>query len=305
MKVQDGCDAFCTYCIVPFTRGRVWSKSIDHLEAECAAIISAGHREIVLCGVFLGAFGRTPQTTIRKNWNHEPAKLPELVRRIASLPGLWRLRLSSLEPGDMTDELLSVAANYPTVAPHFHLPLQSGSNRILRKMNRQYSAEEFLETVDKIRQVLDRPAITTDIIVGFPEETDDDFSETLKMAKIVNFTKIHAFPFSPIEPTAAWFCRQLSPPQHVTKKRLAELAQMEQQSAVAYRKLFVGKTMEALVEGGNSVKGDKNVAHGMTDRYLTVEFPLPAGAKPTDYTGRVVKVHIDSVTDNGLMGRLL
>ena len=172
-------------------------------------------------------------------------------------------------------------------------------------MNRQYSAEEFLETVDKIRQVLDRPAITTDIIVGFPEETDDDFSETLKMAKIVKFSKIHTFPFSPIEPTAAWFRRQLSPPQHVTKKRLAELAQMEQQSAAAYRKLFVGETMEALVEAGGSVKTSVKTLHAMTDRYLTVEFPLPANIKDSehiDYTGRVVKVHIDSVTDIGLTG---
>jgi len=303
-----GCDNFCTYCIVPFTRGRVWSKSIEHVEAECAALIAAGHREIVLCGVFLGAFGRSPNTTIRKNWNNyeKPGKLPELVRRIASLPGLWRVRLSSLEPGDMTDELLSVAADYPTVAPHFHLPLQSGSNRILRKMNRQYSAEEFAETVAKLRQVLDRPAITTDIIVGFPEETDEDFAETLKMAKLVKFSKVHTFPFSPIEPTTAWENRQLSPPQDVTRQRLDELAQVEQQSAATYRELFVGQTMEALVEGGGATKGVKNL-RAMTDRYLTVEFPPPADSdsnQHTDYTGQIVKVHIDAASDTGLTGHL-
>ncbi|MCK5113267.1 MAG: MiaB/RimO family radical SAM methylthiotransferase [Phycisphaerae bacterium] len=310
VKVQDGCDAFCSYCIVPFTRGRVWSKSIEHVETECAELIAAGHREIVLCGVFLGAFGRTPQTTIRKNWNdcEKPGKLPELVRRVAALPGLWKVRLSSLEPGDMTDELLKVAANCPTVAPHFHLPLQSGSNRILHKMNRQYAAEEFVETAAKLRQILDNPAITTDIIVGFPEETDEDFAETLKMAKIVKFTKIHAFPFSAIEPTAAWTRRELAPAKEVTKNRLAQLAKIEQQSAVEYRKLFLGEQMEVLVEGGGAKKAEKGaetLAHGMTDRYLTVEFPLPPAAKHADYTGKVVNVHINAATDTELTGHIL
>lgn len=309
VKVQDGCDAFCAYCIVPFTRGRVWSKSIEHVVAECASLIAAGHREIVLCGVFLGAFGRTPKTTIRKNWNDDkkPAKLAELVRRVAGLDGLWQVRLSSLEPGDLTDELLDVAATCPNVAPHFHLPLQSGSNRILQKMNRQYSTDEFAETAAKVRQLLDKPAITTDIIVGFPEETDKDFAETLKMAKLVKFSKIHAFPFSPIEPTAAWSRRQLSPPQDVMKQRLTALSAVEQLSAVAYRELFVGETLEALVEA-EAAKDSQKILRGMTSRYLTVEFPVPGENggcnKPSDHIGRVVKVHIDSTTDNGLAGHM-
>ncbi|MHC4294473.1 MAG: MiaB/RimO family radical SAM methylthiotransferase, partial [Planctomycetota bacterium] len=182
VKVQDGCDAFCSYCIVPYTRPRVWSKEIETIEAESRRLVAAGHREIVLVGVFLGAFGRT--TALRRRWaKDEPAKLPELLRRIARIEGLWRVRLSSLEAGDLTDELLEVCRREPRVAPHFHLPLQSGSQKILQRMNRQYTLGEYRETIERLRGKLADPAITTDIIVGFPGEEESDFAATLELAR--------------------------------------------------------------------------------------------------------------------------
>jgi threonylcarbamoyladenosine tRNA methylthiotransferase MtaB len=294
VKVQDGCDAFCAYCIVPYTRARVWSRPVAEVVAECRALVAAGHREVVLSGVFLGAYGR--ETAIRRRWDDAPSKLPELVRGVAGVDGLWRVRLSSLEPGDLTDELLTACRDAGNVAPHFHLPLQSGSPRILRRMNRQYTADEFRGTVERLRGALDRPAVTTDIIVGFPSETEEDFAATLDAARQAGFAKIHAFPFSAIEGTAAWTYRDEAPSTDIVKERMAALAQVEADTARVYRGQFVGETMEALVERARSDNGERQA---MTDRYLTVRFKGDEGL-----TGQVVQLHIDAVTDEGLAGRL-
>lgn len=298
VKVQEGCDAFCAYCIVSYTRPIVRSRSIDEIERECRSLVAAGHREIVLCGVFLGAFGR--DTAIRRRWDGQPALLPQLVRRIASIEGLWRVRLSSLEPGDLTDELLAVYRDMPNVAPHLHLPLQSGSAAVLKRMNRQYTPDEFRLTVDRLRQTLNRPAITTDIIVGFPSETDADFAETLAVAAHAGFAKIHAFPFSAIEGTAAWTYRREAPPVEVVKARLAELAELEKRMADNYRRQFVGGRLEGIVE---DTKPAPDLRQAMTDRYLTVTFPYGNGSD-NNLTGSIVALEIDRVTDVGLQGRI-
>ncbi len=298
VKVQDGCDAFCAYCIVPYTRPRVWSRAIQSVVHECRTLVASGHKEIVLSGVFLGAFGR--DTSVRRKWSDEDSKLPQLLREVADIDGLWRVRLSSLEPRDMTEELLWVCRETPAVAPHFHLPLQSGSQKILKKMNRQYTADEFRQTIDLLRGSLENPAITTDIIVGFPGETDEDFAATMEMARDAGFAKIHAFPFSAIEGTAAWEFRNESPKPNVVKERMAQLGQLETQLAQAYRTNFVGKTMEGLVEKAR--KGSKS-RQAMTDRYITVKFKPDANSD--ELTGKVVRLGIEKVTSQGLDGKFL
>ncbi len=297
VKVQDGCDAFCAYCIVPYTRPVVWSRSIQQIEDECKDLVRAGHREIVLAGVFLGAFGR--DTAVRRRWDDAPPALPVLVERIAAIEGLWRVRLSSLEPADVSDELLAVCRLAPNVAPHFHLPLQSGSQRILSRMNRQYTADRFRGIIDRLRDAFDRPALTTDIIVGFPGETDADFAETLAMVRYAGFAKVHAFPFSAVEGTAAWTYRTEAPPRGVVKSRMAALAALEGRTAAAYRRQFVGQEMEALVE---KARNEQSHLDAMTDRYITVAFMPPPGA---DLTGTIVRVRIDDLSDKGLRGTLL
>ena len=308
VKVQDGCDAFCAYCIVPYTRPRVWSRPLEQIETECRTLVAAGHREIVLCGVFLGAFGRA--TAVRRRWAGAPSGLVELLRRVAGIEGLWRVRLSSLEPGDLTDELLALYRSLPNVAPHLHLPLQSGSARLLRRMNRQYTPDRYRRTVDRIRAVLDRPAITTDVIVGFPSETDRDFADTLALARHAGFAKIHAFPFSAIRGTAAWARRKQAPPAPVVKRRMGALAELEKATARAYRGQFVGQTLEGLVEGPRpgspgrrrGKPGDDGTRTAMTDRYITVRFAAGAAG---ELTGQVVRLAIDAVTPEGLAGRLM
>ncbi|MCP4249143.1 MAG: radical SAM protein, partial [bacterium] len=181
LKIQDGCDAHCTYCIIPRLRPKLRSKSVEHAVAEAQALVRAGHREIVLTGIYLGAFGRP--TAIRKRFDGSRSPLAELVEAVAEVDGLVRLRLSSLEPGDVSGELLHVLATHDACVPHLHLPLQAGSPRILRKMNRQYDRADFLDMIELVRSTLDRPAISTDILVGFPGETDDDFEQTLATAR--------------------------------------------------------------------------------------------------------------------------
>ena len=299
VKVQDGCDAFCSYCIVPYTRPRVWSRPIDEVEAESRRLVAAGHKEIVLSGVFLGAFGRS--TALRRRWaKNEPAKLPQLLERIARIEGLWRVRLSSLEPGDVTDELLDVCSRELRVAPHFHLPLQSGSERILRRMNRQYTTTEFRRTVQRIREILDHPAITTDIIVGFPGATDADFSETLDMVRFAAFTKIHAFPFSPVEPTVAWKWRGEAPPSEIVRARLQRLRELEKETANVYRRSFINQEMEGLVERARP--GEDGLRRAMTDRYLKVAFQGPDSGE--ELTGKIVKLRVERASAEGLDGVL-
>jgi threonylcarbamoyladenosine tRNA methylthiotransferase MtaB len=192
LKVEDGCDLSCAFCIIPSVRGRARSRSPAEVAAELQALVDQGTREIVLTGVHLGHYGRGIH-----------ADLGLLLRRLLRIPGEWRLRLSSLEVSELSAELLDLLEHEPRLVPHLHLPLQSGSPQVLRSMRRPYSAQLFRDRVAEVYQRLDRPSITTDIIVGFPGETEDDFQHTLEMAREACFAKIHVFPYSPRQGTAA------------------------------------------------------------------------------------------------------
>ncbi len=303
LKVQDGCDAFCSYCIIPRLRPNLRWKRIDVAVAEAEALVRAGHREIILTGVFLGAYGR--DTAIRKRFQPGPSPLAGLVAALARVKGLERLRLSSLEPGDVDQALLDALALHDNCVPHLHLPLQSGSPNILRRMNRQYSVDAFVEMIDRVRAALDRPAITTDIIVGFPGETEADFEATLKVVRHAQVCKIHTFPFSPREKTAAarW-TNEFVPPATV-KERLRRLARVEAELSLAFRRQFIGCIERVIVE---SVASDPRVGRpvasdlcvGRADRYFEIHFEAD-DVSPGD----LVHVRIDRVTSNGCHGRLV
>ncbi len=202
LKVQDGCDRCCSYCIVPQTRPVVHSKPIEIALREAQALVESGHREIVVTGVFLGAYGQ--KSARPENWpDHRNNNLADLLDKMALIPNLARIRLSSLEPADVTDRLLDTLAEHRNIMPHLHLSLQSGSDAVLRRMCRRYKADEFRKKVESIKARLDRPAITTDIIVGFPGEYEADFAQTVDLAKSVGFAKMHVFTFSPRKNTPA------------------------------------------------------------------------------------------------------
>jgi threonylcarbamoyladenosine tRNA methylthiotransferase MtaB len=297
VKVQDGCDAFCTYCVVPYTRCNVWSRPLAEVVEECRGLVAAGHKEIVLTGVVLGAYGRA--TVVPERWPAGPALLIELVRRVARIEGLWRVRLSSLAPRDVTGELLGLWRELPNLAPHLHLPLQSGSAAVLARMGRRYTPEAYLAAVAAARRALDAPAVTTDVIVGFPGEGETQFAETLAAAREAGFCKIHAFPFSAMAGTAAWAWRGEAAPPAVVKERMARLAALERDLARAYRRRLVGRTVEAVVESPprrSRRRGREGLAEARTPRYQRVFFP--GAAAP----GAVVRLRMTAVREEGLAG---
>jgi threonylcarbamoyladenosine tRNA methylthiotransferase MtaB len=275
LKVQDGCDGYCTYCIVPKTRPAVQSKPLDHVVAEARALVAAGHKEIVVTGVFLGAYGQT--TVRRKNWiNSRDNDLPGLLDSLARLPGLARIRLSSLEPADVTPTLIEVFCRHSNIMPHLHLSLQSGSDAILRRMCRQYCVEEFIDRVHMLKSALDRPAITTDIIVGFPGETDEDFRQTFDLARHVGFAKMHVFGFSPRKGTAAAKMTPVVPPA-IIKQRAHLLQQLGMDLAGHFRQQFVGQATQVLLENQNGRLA------GRSERYFMVHLdPTPSHVKRND-----------------------
>ncbi len=295
LKVQDGCDAHCTYCIIPSLRPTLRSKSIGEAVTEARQLVLAGHREIIVTGIFLGAFGR--ETALRKRFKPGRSPLADLVSSLAKVEGLARLRLSSLEPGDVDDDLLDVIANNQACVPHLHLPLQSGSQDVLRAMNRQYTRDDFLAMIDRVRDTLDQPAISTDIIVGFPGETEEDFQASLEVAKHAQFCKIHAFPFSPRQGTAAARWSQKFVPGDVVRDRMKRLAQVEQASSLAYRQAFVGQVERVLVEPNSketaraALNNNLNMRRGRADRYFMIYFE-----SDTAMPGDLIDVRIDQIT---------
>jgi threonylcarbamoyladenosine tRNA methylthiotransferase MtaB len=271
LKIQDGCDAFCSYCIIPQIRTQVCHKDVKTVLTEAQNLVRAGHKEIVLSGIFLGAYGQA--TARRKLWDPQKRNaLAELLEQLTGIAGLERIRLSSLEPADVTDRLLEIFAQYPAIMPHLHLPLQSGSPAVLRKMCRQYTLDEYFKVVAKANAVLDRPAITTDIIVGFPGETEEDFQQTMTVAKRVGFAKIHVFSFSPRKntPAAKMPGRVTAAATHDRSIRLQELDKQLQEQ---FRRQFEGQKVRVLVESLRPLQG-------RCERYFMVDLSrLPNAAK--------------------------
>ncbi|MBP5233463.1 MAG: MiaB/RimO family radical SAM methylthiotransferase, partial [Planctomycetes bacterium] len=185
LKIQDGCDNRCSYCVIPFARGAGRSRPQAAVLAEAARLVAAGYQEIVLTGINIGAY------------HDGDLALAGLVRRLAALPGVGRLRLGSVEPQEVTGELIAAMAECPNVCPHLHLPLQSGSEGVLRRMNRKYGLSEFMAALGRLRAALPRPAVTTDLIVGFPGETAAEAAETLATVRAAGFARAHVFLFSP------------------------------------------------------------------------------------------------------------
>ena len=307
MKVQDGCDGHCSYCIIPKTRPSVRSKPAEEALREAKALVEAGHREIVVIGIFLGAYGQT--TVRRKYWlSQQNDKLAELLDKMAELPALERIRLSSLEPADVTPRLLDTFCRHRNIMPHIHLSLQSGSDAILKKMCRQYTAEEFARTVELIKSRLDRPALTADIIVGFPGETDADFEATIKVARQTKFAKMHIFRFSPRRGTAA-AAMQDAVDNEVIKKRSQILRRLDIELGRNFRRQFVGETAMVLLENGNGQPCGRSERYFMVHLQKSAPPPLVRGRKAADSTrgkkNELVRVKLVKNSENGAIGEVL
>ena len=275
VKVQDGCLLRCSYCIIPKVRPEMYSRPMGEILDEIRRLVDNGYHEIVLTGIHLGHYG--------VDWNFGKPKsdwtrLSTLIREIVKLGGQFRIRLSSIEATEVTRELLELMGEFPEkICPHLHICLQSGSDSVLRRMRRRWGTKRFLDRCDLVRETLDRPAITTDIIVGFPGETDEEFQRTCDTARQAAFSKIHMFPFSARRNTpAATMPDQIS--KQIKSARGRELAAIEAETRAQYFRSLIGSELELMVEAKNP--NDMSQMVGTSCRYVPMEIKasLPKGS---------------------------
>jgi len=238
VKIQDGCNQFCTYCIIPYSRGRCRSKSPDTLRKEVKVLADSGYQEIVLVGINLAFYGKEYEL-----------RLVDAVEECASIDGIKRIRLGSLEPEMISDEDLKRLSLIPQFCPQFHLSLQSGCNRTLKAMNRRYTTDEYYDLVCRIRNIFPDASFTTDIMVGFPEETDADFEHSLNFAEMVGFAKIHVFQYSPRHGTPAASMKQIN--KEVKYQRADKMKSLDKKLREKYLASLIGKTVPVLFEREN------------------------------------------------------
>lgn len=272
LKIQDGCDNFCTFCIIPLTRGRLRSRKPEEVIKEAKDLVSKGYKEIVLTGIHTGGYGRDFSTY----------SFTKLVKDLLdNCPSLYSLRISSIEENEITDELIELMKNDARMAHHLHIPLQAGSDTILKKMNRHYDTKQFIEKIDRIRQIIPDIAITTDVIVGFPGESDELFQETITTIKRVNFAELHVFPYSVRTRTpAARMSDQIDP--QTKKDRVRSLLELSDRLKNQYYALFDGRRLKVLIENYDS---EKQSYLGHTSNYVLVEVK-----SKEDITHKVVEV---------------
>ena len=287
LKIEDGCDMYCSYCIIPYVRGGIKSRMPYDILEEAKRLIQNGYKEIILTGIHLGAYGRDTQG------NH---RLLDIIHMLSNLSGLERLRLSSIEVNEITNDLIALVADTKKVCPHFHIPLQSGDDYILERMNRKYTASQYIEVLDNIRSKIDVPSFTTDVMVGFPGEKDVHFENTVELCKKVGFSRMHIFSFSVREGTLAAKMHDHCQPQ-IIKQRKAVLEAAANNIAFAYKKQFLNKVVEVLVEAERDHK--TNQLCDYSERYIRVLFDGPDTIKNT-----IVSVRIEEINPSFVVGTL-
>jgi len=278
VKIQDGCDNFCTYCIIPYVRGSVRSKDFNEAVDEIKNLVAMGHQEIVFTGIDTGSYGKNKDYT-----------LVDLIREISKIKELKRIRVSSIEITSITEEFIEELKNNSKVCGHLHVSLQSGSKRILKLMNRKYTKEDYLAKIQKIRKARPSINLTTDVIVGFPGETEEDFLECVDFCKKCEFSKIHVFPYSKREGTAAAkMDNQLD--NSIKKERARRLIKIDEELQLNYNKKFLNEQVNVLIE---EVKDKKSIGH--TENYLKVIINEPL-LENKCYDVLITDVKVESVT---------
>ena len=281
VKIQDGCNAFCSYCIIPYVRGRVRSKDPEDVIKEVTALVEKGYKEIVLTGIHTGRYGTDINTT-----------LEELLNKLVNIPNIYRIRLSSIEINEITPGIKELLKENKVMAKHLHIPLQSGSDKILKLMNRRYNKEEFLSMVDNLRDIPDI-SLTTDLIVGFPNEGEEEFNETIDTLKEIGFTKIHTFPYSKRKGTpAATMDNQVSPEEK--KKRVHRILDLSNKYEHNFYESKIGKIYDGVVE----------VHSNGTTIVHTSNF-IPVIINDVVEEGTIVNVKIEKVEDLKVYGRIV
>lgn len=288
LKVQDGCNSFCTYCIIPYVRGRSRSKTTQEIIREAEGLVANGYKEIVLTGINIGDFDGN------KAEGESPDSLADLVRAVDKVPGLERLRVSSIDPDEVDANLIDAILNGRTTCPSMHIVLQSGSNVILKRMNRKYTRQIFLNTVDRLLSACPDFTFTTDVIVGFPGETDDDFNDTLDVLRQVKFAKVHMFPYSD-RPRTKSATMPNKVPVDVIKMRKQEVLRLSENESYNLREKYISRKMSVLTENLDPARPGEISGH--TANFLQVWIE-GSHLKPN----QLVDVTLVSNTPAGLKG---
>ena len=286
MKIQDGCNQFCTYCIIPYTRGRVRSRRLSDIVAEAGRLAENGYQEVVLTGIHLDSYG----TDLEEHEN-----LLTVIQEIAKIDGIKRIRLGSLEPRIMTEEFVAGLAAEEKLCPHFHLSLQSGCDATLKRMNRRYSEEEFRQCCERLRRHFDDPALTTDVIVGFPGETEEEFTATVEFLKDICFYETHVFKYSRRKGTKADRMPDQIPEQ-IKNQRSDVLLALTEKNSGEYRKKLLGRTVKVLLEEESTIGGTTYLT-GHTREYVKV-----AVAPETAAAGEIIDVKVTGLLKDMVLG---
>jgi len=286
VKIEDGCDNFCSYCIVPYVRGKPRSREVDDIVTETSDLVKNGTREIVLTGINLGKYGRDLEANV---------SLANLLKRLKDVPELARIRLSSIEVNDINQDILTILSSSPVFCRHLHIPLQSGDDRILRDMNRNYTAEDYLNTVKEVIAAIPDIAITTDAMVGFPGETEEQFEKTRQMMEEIGYRKVHVFKYSDREGVRASKLDDKIKPE-LKEQRSKKLLDMGRKLSGNYLRSCVGKRMEVLVERALASKS----LTGLSDNYVRVSFEGEEKLR-----GKLVEVMVERIDQLNLYGRIV
>ncbi len=271
LKIQDGCNNFCTFCIIPYRRGKLRSRKSINVLQEAKYLVKNGSKEIVLAGIHVGAYGKD-----LGNYSFS-----DLTRELLDIDGLYRLRISSIEESEIDDQLIALLGDKPNLAKHLHIPLQSGSLNVLKRMNRKYEPSQFLAKLKSLRAGCPDVAFTTDVIVGFPGETEEEFLETYEFIKECGFDQLHVFPYSPREGTpAAKMPNQIDP--RIKNERVKTLMELSEKLWEEYTSRFIGQEVEVLVE-----RFSNNLNIGHTSNYIEVAIPSKEGK-----VGEIIKVNL-------------
>ena len=290
LKIQDGCNRFCTYCIIPYSRGSVCSKDPKKVLEEVNKLAEHGFKEIILSGIHTASYGLDLEGSVN---------LINIIEEIEKVEGIERIRIGSIEPAFFTPEVIEKIKGFKKLCPHFHLSLQSGCDATLKRMNRRYTAKEYEDSVELLRKTLPGVSITTDVIVGFPGETEEEFNETVKFLERIKLTKTHVFKYSPRKGTkAADMEGQVD--GSVKDKRSKILIELSNKNEKEFTEKFIGKEMDILVE--TEVKGEEGFYEGYTKNYIKVKVPCTCA----DVTGKIVDIEITEAKEDGIaIGKLL
>ena len=273
VKIEDGCNNFCSYCTIPYTRGVARSRDKNEIISEISTLVDKGFKEIVLTGIHTAHYGL----------DNNGCSFSDLVEEICNIPNLYRLRISSIEESEIDDKFLELLGKYPCIANHLHIPLQSGSKTVLKRMCRKYNVEDYINIVNKITKIRPNISLTTDVIVGFPGETEEEFEETYNFINKINFSELHVFPFSAREGTKAYSMPDQVKPE-IKAERVQKLISLSENLYKNYLNKFKGQELEVILEERNKSTG---LLSGFTSNYLKLEADLP-----DTYIGKIHKIKV-------------